>query len=52
MVESHLHHAQEESKQATQTLKQVQGKNIKQHRIEEHEKVYLQAKFEAENEQM
>jgi hypothetical protein len=35
VVEAHLHHAQEEEEQATQTLKQVQGDIVEQRRIAE-----------------
>jgi hypothetical protein len=50
-LEAHLRRAQEEVEQATQTLKQVQGDIIEQHRIAEQEKVDLQAKFEEEKAQ-
>jgi hypothetical protein len=51
-VEARLHRAQEETEQATQALKQVQGVIIEQRRVAEQEKVSLQAKFEEEKAQM
>jgi hypothetical protein len=51
-VEACLHRAQEETEQATQTLKQVQGEIIEQRRVAKQEKVAIQAKFEEEKAQM
>jgi hypothetical protein len=51
-VEARLRRAQEETEQATQALKQVQGIIVEQHRVAEQEKVSLQAKFEEEKAQM
>jgi hypothetical protein len=51
-VEARLRRAQEETEQATQALKQVQGIIVEQHRVAEQEKVALQAKFEEEKVQM
>jgi hypothetical protein len=52
VVKAHLRHAQEEVEQDTQTLKKVQGNIVEQHRIAEHEKVSLHAKFDEEKAQM
>jgi hypothetical protein len=51
-VEACLRHTQQEKVQATQALKQVQGVIVEQHRVAEHEKVALRAKFEEEKVQM
>jgi hypothetical protein len=51
-VEARLHCAQEETKQATQALKKVQGIIVEQCRVAEQEKVSLQANFEEEKVQM
>jgi hypothetical protein len=51
-VEARLRRAQEETEQATQALKQVQGVLVEQCRVAEQEKVSLQAKFEEEKAQM
>jgi hypothetical protein len=48
VVEAHLRHTQEETKQATQALKKVQGVLLEQRRVAEQEKVSLQTKFEEE----
>jgi hypothetical protein len=52
VIEAHLHRAQEETKQATQALNQVQGVIVEQGRVAEQEKVSLQEKFEEEKAQM
>jgi hypothetical protein len=51
-VEARLRHTQQETVQATQALKQVQGVIVEQHRVAEQEKVALRAKFEEEKVQM
>jgi hypothetical protein len=45
-VKSRLHRAQEETKQATQALKKVQGILVEQSKVAEQEKASLQTKFE------
>lgn len=49
-VEAHLRCAQEEIEKATQSFNQVQGVIVEQHKVVEHEKVALHAKFEEEKE--
>jgi hypothetical protein len=51
-TEARLHQAQEETEQATQALKQLQGVLVEQHRVAEQEKDALQAKLEEEKTQM
>jgi hypothetical protein len=51
-VEAHLRRAQEETEQATQALKQVQGVLVEQRRAAEQENISLQAKFDEEKAQI
>jgi hypothetical protein len=51
-TEARLRRAQEETEQATQALKQVQGVLVEQCRLAEQEKVSLQMKFEKEKTQI
>jgi hypothetical protein len=52
VTEDRLQRAQEETKQATQALKQVQEVLVEQCRLAEQEKVSLQTKFEGEKAQI
>jgi hypothetical protein len=51
-TEAHLRHAQEETEQATKTLKKVQKVVIEQCRAAQQEKASLQTKFEEEKAQI
>jgi hypothetical protein len=51
-VEACLRRAQEETEQASQALKQVQGVLVEQRNVAEQEKIPLQAKFDEEKAQM
>jgi hypothetical protein len=52
IVEDLLRRAQEETKQATQALRQVQGVLIEKLNATEQEKLVLQVKFDEEKEQL